>query len=63
MLGIVFAGPVIKNFKVNLSGFQTFPCILFPTEIIEMDTLSFSCRYEECHLLFQCYLSTKFKRR
>ena len=53
MLGIVFAGPAIKNFKVNLSGFQIFPSILFP---------SFSCRYEECCLLFQCYLSTKLKR-
>lgn len=63
MLGIVFAGPVIKNFQVNLSGFQTFPCNLFRTKIIEMDTLSFSCRYEECCLLFQCYLSTKFKLR
>lgn len=62
MLGIVFAGPAIKNFKVNLSGFQIFPSILFPTERKEMDTLSFSCRYKECRLLFQCYLSTKFKR-
>ena len=61
MLGIVFAGPAIKHFKVNLSRFQTFSCILFPTEIIEMDTLNFSCRYKECSLLFQCFLSTKFE--
>ena len=35
MLGIVFAGPemlVIEHFKVGLSLFQPFSCILFLTE-------------------------------
>ena len=53
MLGIVFAGPAIKNFKVNLSGFQIFLVFFFRVFLVGTKNVAF---------LFQCYLSTKLKR-